>query len=131
MPSKLLYSTPCSIGLCLLSYFTAPRAQMVCANLVTSQYSVLKWTVPLKLLHSTPCSNGLCKLSYFSVLRSNVPVKLFHNTPFKRVVPTELLYNTVLKWTVPVMLLHSTPCSDGLCQLSYFAVLRTQMDCAN
>jgi len=37
----------------------------------------------------------------------------------------------VLKRTVPIELLDSTPCSNGLCQLSYFAVLRAQKDCAS
>jgi len=32
---------------------------------------------------------------------------------------------------VPIKLLHSTPCSNGLCQLSYFTSLRAQIDCAN
>jgi hypothetical protein len=119
-----------SKGLCQLSHFAVLRAQMDCANWVISQYSAQmcqsSYITALRAqmdcanwvtLCSTPCSNGLCQLSYFSVLRSNVPIKLYHSTPFKRIVPSESHFAVIraqmdcANWVT----LCSTPCSNGLC----------------
>jgi len=119
---------------------------MDCASYVTSQYPVLRWAVPIELLRSTPYSNGLCQLSYFTALRAKmgcvnwvtsqypvlkwaVPIELLLNTPLK--CANQFYHSTPLKRAVPIVLLHSTPCSNGLCQLSYFTAPRAQMGCVN